>query len=65
MRLATPKQLEKMRQLGMTRADAEHWRNFYMDVHLKSVGRNAETPEFYNPSALSRATLFQYYMNNL
>jgi hypothetical protein len=51
--------------LGMTRDDARYWRNFYQDIHNKSVAKFPNNPEKINASAGSRADLFQYYMDNL
>lgn len=65
MSLATPEQVARMRALGMTRETAENWRNFYGNVYNDSLAKWAGSPEKINPSALSRAQLFQYYMDNL
>ncbi|MFD9950069.1 polymorphic toxin-type HINT domain-containing protein [Nonomuraea sp. NPDC059023] len=65
MKLATPEQLAKMRKLGLTKVEAEHWRNFYLNVHQKSAAKHANDPSKINPSARSRAELFQWYMDNL
>ncbi|MGW3074602.1 MULTISPECIES: polymorphic toxin-type HINT domain-containing protein [unclassified Kitasatospora] len=64
-KLKTPEQVDKMRGIGMTRGDAQYWRNFYQDIHNKSVAKFPHNPEKVNPSAGSRADLFQYYMDNL
>lgn len=64
-KLKTPEQVAKMREIGMTREDARYWRNFYQDIHNKSVAKFPSNPEKVNPSAGSRAGLFQYYMDNL
>lgn len=65
MELATPEQVAKMRALGLNREIAENWRNFYGKVYNDSLAKWADTPDKINPSALSRANLFQYYMDNL
>ncbi|MGW2540425.1 polymorphic toxin-type HINT domain-containing protein, partial [Kitasatospora sp. NPDC001574] len=64
-KLKTPEQVEKMRGIGMTRSDAQYWRNFYQDIHNKSAAKFPNNPEKVNPSAGSRMDLFQYYMDNL
>ena len=63
--LKTSEQVTKMRDLGMTREDVQYWRNFYQDIHNKSAAKFADNPSKINPSAGSRADLFQYYMDNL
>ncbi len=64
-KLKTPEQLARMREIGLTQEDAQHWRNFYMNIHNKSAAKFPNNPEKVNPSARSRADLFQYYIDNL
>ncbi|WP_254712181.1 polymorphic toxin-type HINT domain-containing protein, partial [Streptomyces sp. TRM64462] len=64
-KLKTPEQVARMRGIGMTVEDAKFWRNFYQDIHKKSAAKFPNNPEKVNPSARSRADLFQYYMDSL
>ncbi len=54
-----------MRAIGMTRDDAQIWRNFHQDIHDRSAEKFPDNPERVNPSTGSRADLFQYHMDNL
>jgi hypothetical protein len=64
-KLNTPEQLTRMREVGLTQEAAQHWRNFYMNVHNQSAAKFPNNPEKVNPSARSRADLFQYYIDNI
>ncbi|MFD0200196.1 MULTISPECIES: RHS repeat-associated core domain-containing protein [Saccharothrix] len=64
-KLKTPEQLAKMREIGLTKDDAVHWRNFYQSIHNRSAAKFPDNPERVNPSAKSRADLMQYYVDNL
>lgn len=64
-KLKTTEQVATMKEIGMTRSDAQYWRNFYQNIHNKSVAKFPDNPEKVNPSAGSRADLFQYYMDHL
>ncbi|MFD5148164.1 ricin-type beta-trefoil lectin domain protein [Streptomyces sp. NPDC058401] len=62
MKFATSAQVRKMKGMGITRQEAEAWRDFYLYEHKASSGRPGKNP---NPSAFQRANLFQYYLNNM
>jgi hypothetical protein len=65
MSLATPEQVARMKTRGMTKDIARMWRDWYQSVYDASAAKFADEPDKINPSALARAQLFQYYMDNL